>query len=228
MAASVMYLRMAKVTSYTGGEDHLTSPELPSLVYQDNIKVPLAGELGLQSPQELPSTIATPADVVLRLSPRKKWGHERDAEKKGGTTFHVTRTQISDPAKSALLQRRQRRQAAEEAASEDGTASATCLRNDYLRSVAENKNEYWRRMCWCEVQKKRRSPVAAVELRTRFERYDRWERKNFRQVDWKTFYDEMRASTGAVRLDQWVGDMRLHAALFIVMFAFFYVLVVSL
>lgn len=66
-------------------------------------------------------------------------------------------------------------------------------RNNYKQSIIENKNEYWRSKCWCEVQKRRKSRkrIEAIDLMNRFQRYDRWERTAFRKVDWKNFYDEM-------------------------------------
>lgn len=126
-------------------------------------------------------------------------------------TFNVTRTQMSSPEKSIKRQQEMERA------------------NSYRDSIIENKNDYWRRMCWCEIQKKRksRSTVVAIELLARFERYDRWERKDFRSINWKTFYDEMRREK-PLKPGEWLGDPRFIGAVFVVMFFFFYCLVASL
>jgi hypothetical protein len=140
------------------------------------------------------------------------------------TTYNVTRTQTSSPLRSIKKQQEMLK-----AEGEGATAIGGEFRNDYRESVIENKNDYWRRMCWCEIQKKRksRSTVVAIDLRSRFERYDRWERKDFRSVNWKAFYDEMRREKTS-KPDEWLGDPRFLAAIFVIMFAIFYVLIASL
>lgn len=140
------------------------------------------------------------------------------------TTYNVTRTQTSSPLKSIKKQQEMLKGDGEGAADLGGG-----FKNDYRDSIIENKNDYWRRMCWCEIQKKRksRSTVVAIDLRSRFERYDRWERKDFRSVNWKAFYDEMRHEK-ASKPDEWLGDPRFLAAIFVIMFAIFYVLIANL
>jgi len=95
-------------------------------------------------------------------------------------------------------------------------------RNNYKQSIIENKNEYWRSKCWCEVQKRRKSRkhIEAIDLMNRFQRYDRWERTAFRKVDWKKFYDEMIA-VRETRPDFVVNPIYLVIA-FVLLFALLY------
>jgi len=67
------------------------------------------------------------------------------------------------------------------------------FRNNYRLSVEEEKKDYWKRKCWCEVQKKRskRSTLEAFTLLDQYQRYDRWEAKNFASVDWQEFYTDI-------------------------------------
>ena len=131
-------------------------------------------------------------------------------------SFNVTRTQTSS-ARNSIKKRH-------EMEGEDHE-----FRNNYKQSVIENKNDYWRRMCWCEVQKRRktRTTITSIDLRSRFERYDRWESKDFRRVDWKTFYDEMRLEKPS-KPDEWLGNPKFLGGVFVVMFMLFYFLIASL
>jgi hypothetical protein len=136
---------------------------------------------------------------------------------KKAASFNVTRTQTSSPKKS--IKKRH------EIEGDDDHE----FRNNYKQSVIENKNDYWRRMCWCEVQKRRKSrtTITSIDLRSRFERYDRWERKDFRRVDWKTFYDEMRLEKPS-KPDEGVGNPKFLGGVFVIMFMLFYCLISSL
>jgi hypothetical protein len=137
---------------------------------------------------------------------------EKESNKKK-KVFQVIRTQHSSPDKSIKKQF--------EIEGDEGLPF-----NNHARSIIESKNEYWRTMCWCELQKRRktRTTVASIELRSRFERYDRWERKNFRIVDWKTFYDEMRHEKPK-KPEEWLGDPTFLICGFVLMFVLFYFLV---
>jgi len=142
---------------------------------------------------------------------------ERRVVLKKAASFNVTRTQTSSPKKS--IKKRH------EVEGDDDHE----FRNNYKQSVIENKNDYWRRMCWCEVQKRRKSrtTITSIDLRSRFERYDRWERKDFRRVDWKTFYDEMRLEKPS-KPDEWLGNPKFLGGVFVIMFMLFYCLISSL
>jgi len=105
---------------------------------------------------------------------------------------------------------------------DDNKARHQGYRNNYKQSVIENKNEYWRSKCWCEVQKRRkaRKRIDAIDLMNRFQRYDRWERTAFRKVDWKKFYDEM-VLVNETRPDFVVNPIYLAVA-FLVLFGLLY------
>ena len=159
------------------------------------------------------TTVGTAALQEVLLSE----GEKRIVLRKAAS-FNVTRTQTSSP-RNSIKKRHEM----------EGRGEDHEFRNNYKQSVIENKNDYWRRMCWCEVQKRRktRTTITSIDLRSRFERYDRWESKDFRRVDWKTFYDEMRLEKPS-KPDEWLGNPKFLGGVFVVMFMLFYFLIASL
>ncbi|KAL6061781.1 DUF300-domain-containing protein [Balamuthia mandrillaris] len=59
--------------------------------------------------------------------------------------------------------------------------------------------QHWRSKCWSEVQRKTRTKkprFEAVRNLDQFKRYDRWEQTQFREVNWKQFYEDMTGRRG--------------------------------
>ncbi|KAL6079059.1 hypothetical protein QOT17_001208 [Balamuthia mandrillaris] len=87
--------------------------------------------------------------------------------------------------------------------------------------------QHWRSKCWSEVQRKTRTKkprFEAVRNLDQFKRYDRWEQTQFREVNWKQFYEDMTGRRGKHLHDYFNSPWTL-SSIFLLVFCQLYLLV---